>query len=97
MPARKTFTVICYDVALTRRRTKIAALLEKHGTRQNKSVFECMLTATQLKKIQAELALLIDPKTDTILCYRVCLSCYTKSEIVGKRLAEIPVKKVKVV
>ncbi|MBL7816104.1 MAG: CRISPR-associated endonuclease Cas2 [Saprospiraceae bacterium] len=81
---RKKFTVICYDVSEDKKRNKVAALLERYGTRRNKSVFECMITEVQLKKIRADLPPLIDPTTDTILIYRICLDCYVKSETIGK-------------
>ena len=84
---RKKFTVICYDVSEDKRRNKVAALLEFYGTRRNKSVFECMITEAQLKKIRAELPKLIDVATDTILIYRICLDCYVKSETIGKEVA----------
>jgi CRISPR-associated protein Cas2 len=81
---RKKFTVIAYDVTEDKRRNKVADLLELHGTRRNKSVFECMLTDSQLNKIRAELPKLIDATTDTVLIYRICLNCYVQSETIGK-------------
>jgi CRISPR-associated protein Cas2 len=82
---RKKFTIICYDITLNKKRNKVAALLEQYGTRRNKSVFECMVTESQLKKIRAELLRWIEPQTDTILIYRVCLNCYVQSETLGKQ------------
>jgi CRISPR-associated protein Cas2 len=84
MPTRKTFTIICYDITLTRRRTKVADLLEQYGIRRNKSVFECMLTKAQTTMVRKKISEMIDTKTDTILFYRVCLSCYVQSETIGK-------------
>ena len=81
---RKKFTIICYDITEDKRRNKIAALLEQYGTRRNKSVFECMVTESQLKKIRAELLRWLDPPTDTVLIYRICLNCYVLSESIGK-------------
>jgi CRISPR-associated protein Cas2 len=89
---RKKFTVICYDVSEDKRRNKVSALLEFYGTRRNKSVFECMITEAQLKKIRAELPLLIDAATDTVLIYRVCLDCYVKSETIGKQAVAVSSK-----
>ena len=94
---RKKFTVICYDVSEDKRRNKVAALLEFYGTRRNKSVFECMTTEAQLKKIRAELPKLIDAATDTVLIYRICLDCYVKSETIGKQTAAILTAKVIVI
>jgi CRISPR-associated protein Cas2 len=91
---RKKFTIIAYDVTEDSRRNKVAALLEAHGTRRNKSVFECMVSESQLKKIRAELAQLIDTATDTVLVYRICLDCYVKSEVIGKATNLPPTDKV---
>ena len=93
---RKKFTVICYDISEDKRRNKVSALLEFYGTRRNKSVFECMITEAQLKKIRAELPKLIDMATDTVLVYRVCLDCYVKSETIGKEIGP-PLSKVVII
>lgn len=86
---RKKFTIICYDITLDKKRNKVAAILEQYGTRRNKSVFECMVTESQLKKIRAELNKWIEPQTDTVLIYRVCLNCYIQSETLGKQTPPI--------
>ena len=51
MKAKKLFCVIAYDIADDRRRYKIIKIIEKHGVRINYSVYECMLTQSQLDKI----------------------------------------------
>jgi CRISPR-associated protein Cas2 len=81
---RKKFTIIAYDITEDKKRDKVAKLLELYGTRRNKSVFECMVSEAQLKKIRAELPQLIDSATDTVLIYRICMDCYVKSETLGK-------------
>ena len=91
---RKKFTIIAYDITEDSRRNKVAALLEAHGTRRNKSVFECMVSESQLKKIRTELAQFIDATTDTVLVYRICLDCYIKSELIGKPTNLPPTDKV---
>jgi CRISPR-associated protein Cas2 len=82
---RKKFTIIAYDITRDNKRVKVAALLEQYGTRRNKSVFECMVTESQLKRITTGITKLINPKTDTVLIYRVCLSCYLQSETIGRQ------------
>lgn len=82
---RKKFTIIAYDITDDGKRTKVSTMLERYGTRRNKSVFECMVTESQLKKITAEIHKRIEPQTDTVLIYRICLNCYVLSEIIGKQ------------
>lgn len=75
---KKTFCVVAYDVADNKRRSKIVKVLEKTGTRINYSVFECMLTVSQLQKIQERIERLINPKEDRIVYYPICVHCFTK-------------------
>ena len=49
MKARKTLCVVAYDISDDKRRLKVVKILEKSGIRINYSVFECMLTRTQLE------------------------------------------------
>ncbi len=78
--ARKKFTVVCYDVAKTKLRNKVADELEKCGERANYSVFECMITDSQLKQLKERLAKIIDPRTDKILYYHICVDCFIKMQ-----------------
>jgi len=72
------FLLIAYDVAATRRRNKIAKILEAYGTRVNYSVFECLLTTSRAETMKNELARYIKTGKDTILVYTLCKSCVNK-------------------
>jgi len=63
------FYVICYDITNDRRRTKIAKVLEGHGLRVQKSVFECVLNEKEYKSLQEKLAKLLHNKEDTMRFY----------------------------
>ena len=78
MKARKRFGVIAYDITHTKMRNKVVKLVLKYGGRVNLSVFECMLTDSQLVRLQADIGKLIDPKTDQIAYYSLRMDCYTK-------------------
>ena len=75
--------VICYDVRVTKRRNKVAAILESYGIRANYSVFELDIKEIDFKIIKAKLDKIIDHKTDKILFYRICRTCMAKSESLG--------------
>lgn len=78
MRARKRFVVIAYDISDNRRRTKVADKILQYGGRINLSVFECMLTDSQLLSLQVDLSNLTDSKTDKIALYCLCMDCFTK-------------------
>jgi len=78
MKARKIFCVVAYDIQNDKKRNKVSKSLEEFGVRINLSVFECMLTSSQLNKLQIKTAKLIDPQTDLIVYYTICVDCYTK-------------------
>lgn len=74
----KTFWVIAYDITNDLRRSRIVKIIEKSGIRVNYSVFECMLTESQLEKLQEKIIKLIDLSEDKIIFYPLCVNCYSK-------------------
>lgn len=78
MKARKRFVVIAYDITKTKTRTRVVKKVLKYGGRINLSVFECMLTDSQFKRLQEEIAKLIDSATDQIAYYTLCVDCFSK-------------------
>lgn len=63
------FYLVCYDVVLTRRRNRVAHLLEGYGMRVQKSVFECVLTDAQLDMLQQKLGRYIKAEEDQVRFY----------------------------
>lgn len=76
-------TVIAYDIADDRRRTRIGTLLEDYGTRVNYSVFECELEHEEFVQLQGQLAELIDAHQDRIVFYRLCENCRVRRSAMG--------------
>lgn len=76
---RKHMTVVAYDIANDKRRSKIVKLLEQYGERINYSVFECMLTRQQRKELQQGIEAIVDEKEDQIVFYNICVDCYAKT------------------
>ena len=79
----KQFLVVAYDISSNRRRRKIAALLEGYGIRCNESVFECIVSESQVKFIKRSIEKIILPKTDSVLLYYLCQPCTLKRESFG--------------
>ncbi|MFV9506742.1 MAG: CRISPR-associated endonuclease Cas2 [Oscillochloridaceae bacterium umkhey_bin13] len=68
--------LIVYDISVDKRRTKLAKLLEGHGQRVQRSVFECDLEDRQLRKLQQRLDRLLRPADgDSLRIYRLCTQC----------------------
>jgi len=82
----KQFVVVAYDISDDKRRQKIAKTLVDFGVRCNFSVFECVLTESQIKTMKERLNKIADPKSDCILYYYLCKSCVGKREVFGRQL-----------
>ncbi|MEM7395772.1 MAG: CRISPR-associated endonuclease Cas2 [Verrucomicrobiota bacterium] len=61
--------LVCYDVADPRWLRRTAKIVEAYGRRVQKSVFECRLTLSQLKKLFEELQHVMNAKEDHVLAY----------------------------
>lgn len=73
------------DVADTRKRNRVMKLLGKFGTRVNLSVYECMFTDVQLRKVKDKVRLAISEDEDSVVFYPICLDCFTKITYVPRR------------
>lgn len=60
------YYVICYDIAKTKRRNRVANLLESAGKRANKSVFECELKKDELTILMTKISTIINKKEDSV-------------------------------
>lgn len=76
--------LICYDIVKARNRRRLANVLLDHGTRVQKSAFECDLaTEARLRVLVASARRCLDPQTDTLRIYRVCASCREEALALG--------------
>jgi CRISPR-associated protein Cas2 len=81
--AYKQFVVVAYDIVSDRKRKKVSDLLEEHGLRINKSVFELTVTVGELKLIKEGIGKLVRRKTDSVLFYYLCKECIQRNEYSG--------------
>ena len=79
---RKHFYVVTYDIADDRRRDKVVKLMESIGTRMNYSVFECMLTDVQYRKMVTQLTKLVVRGADWVNIYPICTKCYARIQYI---------------
>ena len=76
---RKALVVVAYDIVSDKRRNKMVKFLEQYGKRINYSVFECLVLKSQLKSFIMQVDQLILPECDQVVCYHVCVDCYSKT------------------
>ncbi|WP_342515195.1 CRISPR-associated endonuclease Cas2 [Sporosarcina sp. FSL K6-1522] len=82
--------LITYDVSTIsdggkKRLRRVAKKCEDFGVRVQNSVFECILDAAQLKKLEIELEQLIDPSVDSLRFYRLGNNHQSKVKHIGAK------------
>jgi CRISPR-associated protein Cas2 len=77
------FSIIVYDIEDNKKRNKIAKLLEKHGERVQKSVFECDLRKEQIDNLKNSLASFEYTGNDSIRLYHLEASSVKRVERIG--------------
>ncbi len=85
MRAKKIYCVVAYDIADNKRRRHFIKLIKPYGVRINYSVFECMFTATQLKKLEYKIDRIIDSEKDQIAIYPICVDCYMRTRYIPEK------------
>ena len=76
----KRFVVVVYDISNDKRRTRLHNALLDFGAPVQFSVFECWLTAEQLKKMKARVKKVIRPRKDHVRFYFLCAACAARVE-----------------
>lgn len=87
---KKQLYVIAYDIASDHRRQQVVKLIERLGVRINWSVFECMLTFSQVKNLKESLLTIIHHQKDTVVVYPICRECYAKTVYLPEERRIIP-------
>lgn len=80
------FITVAYDIGDDRRRTKVHKILKSYGEWTQFSLFECRLSEKDFVKLRLRLDKVLDPATDSVRFYFLCLCCEEKVEIMGKPL-----------
>ncbi len=83
----KKFFVIAYDIERNKKRREVCKLLESHGRRVNRSVFECFITQKQLEDVKEKIGAMVKPREDCVLYYEICKSCLDKADRQGAAAA----------
>jgi CRISPR-associated protein Cas2 len=75
--------LFCYDIADSRRRTRISKELERFGLRIQKSFFQCDVAPALANEIKNSLLDLINKKEDSLIVYPLCSDCLGKVRLIG--------------
>lgn len=74
-PSQRATYVVCYDIVADRRRARVRRLLLNFGVAVQYSVFECAVTAPELRRLMGLLKRTTHPKLDSVLVYPLCRGC----------------------
>lgn len=82
--------LVTYDVAITTnggatRLRRVAKICEQYGVRVQNSVFECIVDATQKKRLEMDLMKVIDQQTDSIRIYQLGNQYRNKVKHIGAK------------
>jgi len=67
--------LVTYDIPDTKRRTRLAKILEDFGDRVQYSVFECFPDDALLAKMTARITKTILEAEDNVRIYTICAAC----------------------
>ena len=85
--------LISYDLSTDRLRQKVARELENFGRRVQYSVFECRISASQLRVLYQRLAGIMEDETQgSIRIYSICANCEGKLQMIGVKETDAPGK-----
>ena len=84
--------IICYDISNDKRRRRLVRCLHFFGERVQESVFEAVLNASLMNKMQSTIAGIIDPESDCVYIYPVTGINDSLIKRIGKSIYGIPTK-----
>lgn len=73
-----------YDVREDDRRTRLAAMMQVHGDRIQKSVFLLSVDDDELAELQRRALQVIDTETDSLWLARQCANCWEAAIRLGQ-------------
>ena len=76
--------IITYDISEDNRRSRVAAVLQAHGDRIQRSVFVCTLEPDTLRDLCDRLSQIINPRTDSLHVFRQCSACWDAIAVYGQ-------------
>jgi CRISPR-associated protein Cas2 len=78
---------IAYDIRDPKRWRKVYRIMKAYGGRLQLSVFECLLSETQLAELREKLDPVLDHQNDRLMIARLCARCSAEVELWGEHVA----------
>jgi len=75
---------IAYDIRSPQRWRQVYRIVKGYGGRLQFSVFECLLSETQLAELRARLDPILDHNHDRLMIARLCSRCSSDVELWGE-------------
>ncbi|WP_217536129.1 CRISPR-associated endonuclease Cas2 [Vibrio metschnikovii] len=75
--------LVCYDISADKTRYRVDRLLSQYGERLQFSVFELVISKEDFTQLRLALRRLVDPDTDAVNYYPICLWCRPKTVLQG--------------
>lgn len=91
------WVVVIYDIRNSRRLSRVAKVMEGYGKRVQRSVFECQLELSHLKRLQREIENIINKDEDSVKYFRLCGKCFEKSFVLGQCERHIVIPEVEII
>jgi CRISPR-associated protein Cas2 len=76
--------VAAYDVSEDTRRSRLAAVLQTHGDRVQRSVFVLTVDEAALTDLRTRASEIIDVSHDSLYLFRQCATCWEALDCVGQ-------------
>lgn len=76
--------IATYDIVEDSRRARVAAMLQMHGDRVQKSVFILSLQAEDLIELSDRVRSVIDVDVDSFYVFHQCVDCWTRMSCTGQ-------------
>jgi CRISPR-associated protein Cas2 len=79
---QSTCSVMAYNIANDKKRTKVHKILLDYGKWTQYSLFECFLTKKQLVLLRSKLSEHLAAQEDSVRFYPLCANCVSKVETI---------------
>jgi CRISPR-associated protein Cas2 len=77
------FIVVSYDITGDKRRRRVFKMMKNYGVRVQYSVFECLLSAEQIKEMKERVEPLLNLQQDSVRYYLLCEACQGRAAVQG--------------
>lgn len=82
--------LVTYDIPDNKRRKKLSDFLERYGRRVQKSVFECFISLSEMKKLHQLLSQRVKLSEDNVRLYWLNADAVPRTLTLGSELPEPP-------